>query len=148
MKYVAIIALALAFTGCAATADSVRPAPPLVWTGLGKTVTVYGPRVTPMTLVEDSRCPESTVCVWAGQVRVSARVVADSRAQDVTLTLGEPIGIAGGRLELAEVEPRMKNPGGIPPENYRFGLRFTVGAPGVASEYDQAATADFFVDPT
>lgn len=149
MRYPALAAAAsLALAGCAAAANSTPPALSHDLARLGETVELEGRKLTPLALVEDSRCPVSVVCAWAGRVRVSARLVVDSRSQELTLTQGEPIGVAGGRLELVEVRPPMNEPGAIPPEEYRFGFRFTAGASSVASEYDQAAMADFFVDPT
>lgn len=35
---------------------------------LGQTADVCGPRVTPLRVVEDSRCPMNSRCVWAGRV--------------------------------------------------------------------------------
>ena len=50
-----------------------------------------GPVVaTPMTGVEDSRCPRKVQCIQAGQVRVRASVRTPSGEHQRTLTLGQP----------------------------------------------------------
>ena len=52
------------------------PLPPTVQARLGETGTVGPYRVTPVSVLEDTRCPARVTCVWAGQVRLSVRVVA------------------------------------------------------------------------
>ena len=41
---------------------------------LGQTVNLGGPKVTPLAVLEDSRCPKEARCIWAGRVRLSVRV--------------------------------------------------------------------------
>lgn len=36
---------------------------------LGQTVNLGGPKVTPLAVLEDSRCPKEARCIWAGRVR-------------------------------------------------------------------------------
>ena len=40
---------------------------------LGQTVNVGGPKVTPLAVLEDSRCPMEARCIWAGRVRLRDR---------------------------------------------------------------------------
>src|SRR5690349_861914 len=42
-------------------------------------------------VVEDSRCPKDTQCIWAGTVRVKVHFTFGTLSQDVTLKLGEPV---------------------------------------------------------
>lgn len=94
---------------------------------LGETVSVDGPRVTPLTVIEDSRCPESVKCVWAGQVRLSVRIDLGSRSETRELTLGKPAQVADGSLTLVEVMPERRGTWAVYPEDYRFGFRFDGG---------------------
>jgi hypothetical protein len=88
---------------------------------LGETVRVHGIRVTPLRVLEDSRCPQAVTCVWAGQVRLSARVGGVTRA----LTLGQPVAVSAGQLKLAAVAPARLTVGhSIAPRAYRFGFEF------------------------
>jgi hypothetical protein len=119
MRYPALLA-ALALAGCAHAVPV--PEDGLSRTGLGRTVAVGGPRVTPLRVLEDSRCPPDVRCVWAGRMRLQVRVDLGSGSQTRELTLGEPIPVADGTLELVEVWPD-KGSGG----DYRFGFRFMGG---------------------
>ncbi|MEO5587758.1 MAG: hypothetical protein ABIQ81_08710 [Novosphingobium sp.] len=94
---------------------------------LGQTVGVDGPRVTPLEVLEDSRCPMNARCVWAGQVRLKVRVHLGARDEDHTLTSGKPVQVADGSLELVEVQPDRVVGKALDPENYRFGFRFMGG---------------------
>ena len=83
---------------------------------LGQTLQVGGRNVTPLAVVEDSRCPTGTQCVWAGRVRLSARIDGQRRE----LTLGQP---DPGGVELAWVAPAKRANESIFEEQYRFGFR-------------------------
>jgi hypothetical protein len=48
--------------------------PGLVPAAIGETVTVDGPRVTPLEVLADSRCPQEVRCVWEGEVRLNVRI--------------------------------------------------------------------------
>ena len=41
-------------------------------------------------LVEDSRCPTDTNCVWAGNAKIKVRVRANGRSHDLTLDTNGP----------------------------------------------------------
>ena len=81
---------------------------------LGQTVRIGPHSVTPLAVVEDSRCPTGVQCPWAGRVRVNARVDGQPRE----LTLGQP-----GPVELAWVAPAKRANEEIYSEQYRFGFR-------------------------
>ena len=118
-------ALALAaLTGCVSYSvknDGIARA------GIAETVRVDGPKVTPVELLEDSRCPKDVQCVWAGRVRINAKVELGSGTQTHEMTLGEPIQVADGKLTLVEVQPEAKSDRNIYPEEYRFGFTFAGG---------------------
>lgn len=95
--------------------------------GLNETVYVDGPRVTPLKLLEDSRCPAKVQCVWAGRIRLEVRIDLGSRSETRELTLGEPITVADGSLDLVETYPEAKADRSISPEDYRFGICFAGG---------------------
>lgn len=98
----------------------------LSWARLGETVAAGGPKVTSITVLEDSRCPEEKRCIWAGRVRVNARIDLGSGSQMRELTQGQPVPVADGTLELVEVQPK-KTERVIASEAYRFGWRFMGG---------------------
>src|SRR3546814_12425747 len=67
LSFVAIPALAL--SACAA-AGQQTPLPDGSHVAIGQRAYVDGPIVQPVAVIEDSRCPATVRCVWAGQVRV------------------------------------------------------------------------------
>ena len=118
---------AILFAPLALTASLASAAPPPGVTSavtiarLGETVRVHGVRVTPLRVLEDSRCPQNARCIWAGRVRLSVRIGGAMRE----LTLGQPVPMPGGTLQLAAVLPeRTTRSAGIPPRAYRFGFQF------------------------
>lgn len=130
---VLLVAATLTLAGCA------TPTPPALVppsqedgisrTMIGRTVSVGGPEVTPIAVIEDSRCPADVACVWAGRVRISARVDLGRGSEFHELTLGTPVPVADGALELVEVQPskRASDERALAPHDYRFGLRFMGG---------------------
>lgn len=120
--------LLLAATGCATVSAEEPPrAPGVPYARIGQSVYVEGPRVTPLAVVEDSRCPEGVQCVWAGRVRISARIDLGARSETRELTLHKPEQVADGSLELIEVRPARKRDTAIPNADYRFAFRFMGG---------------------
>ena len=116
----------LALVGCV-TPGSPSPSPGnsgITYARLGETVTVGGLRVTPLALIEDSRCPQGVQCVWAGRVRINATISTQTMKLTRELTLGEPFPVADGTLMLAEVRPSKRKDAPNAPGDYRFGLRF------------------------
>jgi len=114
----AFLATALAVAGCA-TPPGPHGDPAVA--RLGGTATLGPVRVTPLAVLEDSRCPQGVTCVSAGRVRIEARV----NGALVELTLGQPLPVAGGSLLLAEVRPPRRPQAEIPPAAYRFRFSFT-----------------------
>jgi hypothetical protein len=95
--------------------------------GLGERVQVDGPAVTPVEVLEDSRCPADVQCVWAGRLRVRTTIHLGAGDQTRELVLGEPVQVGDGRLELVEASPAPTAGGAIAPADYRFTFRFDGG---------------------
>jgi hypothetical protein len=72
---------------------------------LGRTVYVNGPRVTPIRVIEDSRCPMNARCIRAGTVILRVRVAGGRWSRTLDLTLGQPVPVADGSLLLSAVSP-------------------------------------------
>lgn len=77
-------------------------------------------RVTPLNVVEDSRCPENACCMWAGRVVVRATIDGDGDRFERNLTLGEPAQIAGRTLMLDSVTPERNTGTELSVAAYRF----------------------------
>ena len=87
---------------------------------VGQSVRLGNLRVTPLAVVEDSRCPRLVTCVWRGRLRISAIV----NGRKLTLDNGVPVAVAKGRLTLVGADPLSQRGETIPPAAYRFELRF------------------------
>jgi hypothetical protein len=93
----------------------------MVTAAFGQPVRINQMVLRPVAIVQDSRCPANVNCVWAGQLTVEFATAGRDR---IRLEMGKPLAIAGGRLVLlgANPEPIAGKP--IPPQSYRFRLRF------------------------
>ncbi len=61
--------------------------------------------VTPLRVIDDSRCPANVRCVWAGRLIVSTRIEADGRRETTDMELGRPYIAHGRGIQLASVQP-------------------------------------------
>jgi hypothetical protein len=126
MNKVLALAAASLLAACA-TLPAVAAPDGMTTARFGQTINTGGPRVTPLRLLEDSRCPLEARCVWAGQVRIEARVRTGRGSSIRELTLGKPIPVADGALELASVMPPRSTQREIRIRDYRLGFRFSGG---------------------
>lgn len=120
MKRVPLLAL-LALAACATMPPPASAGPTA---GLGEVARAGELSVRPLALLEDSRCPASVRCVWAGQVRIHAEIMSRSGREVREMTSDKPVTIAGGTLTLVEVEPPKVAPVTTNPRAYRFTFRF------------------------
>lgn len=77
--------------------------------------------VTPMKVVEDSRCPRNVQCVWAGRVIVTTRIDGAGWQESTDMELGRAHSTHGLRIELSLVQPEKMAGERTPPESYLFG---------------------------
>jgi hypothetical protein len=126
--------LALPFTlsplaGCAIIPDTPRVGQEAASQGtpiaLGESAWLGDAIVTPLAVVEDSRCPVDAQCVQAGKLTVSTRITSTHWQQTVPLTLGEPHQVMNRSFLLAAVSPVQSAGQETPPGAYRF--TFTSG---------------------
>lgn len=122
-----IFAMPFAALALAACATPQQPTDGIARAKLHQRVYVDGPAVTPLEVLEDSRCSKGVQCVWAGQLRLSVRVHLGARDELHELTLGKPVHVADGSLELVEALPHPVASEQIKPASYRFGFRFMGG---------------------
>lgn len=127
-RKIALAAFAsVALAGCAATAANPPARPPEGPARLGQTVYVDGPRVTPIKVIEDSRCPMNARCIWAGRVVLRVKVQGGAWQREIDLTLGEPVQVADGGLTLVSATPDRRTDVVIEPRDYRFAFSFQGG---------------------
>ena len=81
--------------------------------------------VTPLEVLEDSRCPIEAECVWAGRVRVRSELQLGHEFIELELDSSSPQRINGGMLAITEIAPDASTQWSpIPPAAYRFGFSF------------------------
>lgn len=127
MKAVATV-IVLLLAACA----TVPPANAGPTAGLGQFAVVNGLKIRPIKVVEDSRCPASVQCVWAGRLSVRARMNGPGWTQIRDFEVGVFQAVDRYRVTLIAADPQKAAPGEIDPRAYRF--TFAV------SGADQAAT--------
>lgn len=132
MKALFLLPIASALAGCAVIPpadqpDTLMPTDGLVRAGLGQRVYVDGPWVTPLAVLEDSRCPMNARCVWAGRTRLTVRIDLGSGSETREIGSDEPIPVADGQLSLVAVEPDVVTGQPIESGAYRFGFTFAGG---------------------
>jgi len=89
MRTFTLIFLCFAFTSIAAQEDKPTAPQIAIRIDLDETIVTRDMSIHFMEVLEDSRCPEGVVCVWAGQARVKLRISGpELEEQEVELTLG------------------------------------------------------------
>lgn len=87
---------------------------------IGKSVTAFGITLTPLAVVEDSRCPQGVQCIQAGTVRVRVRVTTALGSTESVMTLsGDPVTAASRTISFIGVAPA-KTQSAIAAANYNF----------------------------
>ena len=91
--------------------------------------------VTPLKVIEDSRCPIEAECVWEGRVIVEAELMLENQISAISLDTSKPQRIKNGFLSIAEVAPEMSiewSP--VPTESYRIAFSF---APDIMTDEEE-----------
>ena len=115
--------LVFMLSGCA-TVPSANAGPTA---GLGQVAIVSDLRIRPIEVIEDSRCPANVQCVWAGRLKVRARMKGPGWTQVRDFELGVPQAVDNRRVTLVAAEPQKAAPGEIDPRAYRFTFDFQGG---------------------
>ena len=117
--------LALALGACTAYANGpIVDGGPVRQDGqamLGQPTRVGQLVVTPMKVVEDSRCPVNARCVWAGRAIVSTRIDGTGWRETTNMEIGRPYNTHGIAIQLNSVEPGKMAGQETPPPAYVFG---------------------------
>ena len=83
--------------------------------------------MTPLAVLEDSRCPMNARCVWAGRTRLTVKIDLGSRSETREISSDKPIQVADGTLSLVEVQPDKMAGEETKPKAFRFGFTFAGG---------------------
>ncbi len=80
--------------------------------------------ITPLKVIQDSRCPKDVQCIWAGTVEVSTKIKSGVFEDTVTFKLDEPQQFGAETVTLKAVSPD-KGQEAIAPTAYRFVYQVT-----------------------
>jgi hypothetical protein len=112
--------------------DVANPAPQVKTYDYGNAVLKVGERavfprvtITPLEVVEDSRCAEGVQCVWAGTVKVRVNISHPSGNSSDSIELGKSITTATEKVELLSVTPAKKANQEISKDSYQFTFKVT-----------------------
>lgn len=120
IKPILLAAITVALTGCATTGVTGASHP----VKIGQTTDLGGPKLRPVKLIEDSRCPANARCVWAGRLVLRVDVRGRNWHRLMDLTLGEPQAVASGMITLVSVNPPNYTNTPLKPRDYRFDFTF------------------------
>lgn len=86
---------------------------------------VPGITVTPLEIVEDSRCPINARCIWAGTLRVRTRLYSPNVSVGGTsvFTIGEPLVWNGYTITLIDTDPQKTTDG---PKDGEYSFIYTI----------------------
>lgn len=102
-------AFLLAFIFLASFAPvSAKPARQQGKVQIYKEANLFGVRIKFVDLIEDSRCPIDTQCVWAGNAKIKVQLTKNGRAKTVEMNTGtEPrtIRFEGYEIKITKLTP-------------------------------------------
>ena len=92
---------------------------------LDQTIILNGVAITPLKVVQDSRCPADVQCIWAGTVELQVSLSSGSEIANLSIKLNEPLLFAHKNITLIETSPGPHSKKIIAPADYSFGFSVT-----------------------
>ncbi len=83
-------------------------------------VTALGVSITPLLVLEDSRCPSDAQCVTAGNIKLQTRIHSGATSTDQFLEIGKAYSTPTETITLTAVTPQPKMSQPIGSTMYRF----------------------------
>ena len=89
---------------------------------IGESAGAFGMEITPLEVLEDSRCGQDVTCIQAGTVRVAVSITTESADETIEheIILGASEVVSGRLVELLLVSPPARSDVTITPEQYVF----------------------------
>ena len=97
----------------------------LIETTIGEGARGLDVYVTPIELMEDSRCPVDVTCIWAGRVVVRVQLESGLGTAVERFEVGTEITTEAEIVELVEVRPTPRSGTALSPDDYTFIFRIT-----------------------
>lgn len=93
---------------------------PSVEAKVGEEMKGLGVSITPLEVLEDSRCPVDVVCIQVGTVRLRAELVSGLGRAEQEFKLNEPVTTEAEEITLTKVSPAPYSKTQIKEEQYVF----------------------------
>ena len=95
------------FAECPQMSETGTPVPEsgTVQARIGEAVRLGGISITPIAVLDDSRCAAEVQCIWAGTVHVRATLTSALGTTNVTFELGQAFATEAETITLTEVAP-------------------------------------------
>ncbi len=128
---IAFLGLSACISGAPICEPMEIPQPPegsLGWQGIGQTI-VDGAAITPVRVIEDSRCPIDLHCITGGRVvvRTELTLPGEAETRTVEMSMGQRERIADGQVMLVGVWPDQHFGCQLRSRDYLFAYRFYDG---------------------
>ena len=122
------------FASCpAVSAATTTPEKESDTAALNQRIYKFGVHITPLEVIEDSRCPMGVYCIQAGTVRLKARLEDGKHSEIVTFDIGSPVSFGNKHVALMSVlPPKTQKP--LAPSDYRFTFSVAYGMGGDAPD--------------
>ena len=131
MKTTSVLSLctiaALALAGCEVTDNSslqsvsgYSVASEGTYVPLGQSVRLHTATITPLEVIEDSRCPSDVQCAYEGRLRLRVEVTNAAKTETDVIEFAEHASYYGLGYILADVTPWPRTTNEMRDENYRF----------------------------
>jgi hypothetical protein len=92
----------------------------LITARINEVASSLGIYVTPVEVIEDSRCPANANCIWAGTVKIKAMLESGSGKASQIFELNKPITTETREVTLVHVDPQSQSSVKIKNEDYVF----------------------------
>ncbi len=77
--------------------------------------------ITPIDIIEDSRCPSGVSCIWAGRLRVKVKLERGGETSESMIDLGvNSVVFMGKKITLTKATPSPRPVEAVPYDQYRF----------------------------
>ena len=87
---------------------------------INQSASSLGVKITPVEVIEDSRCPIDVQCIQAGTVRLRANIESNNATSVEIFTLGTIVTTDTEQITLVTVSPNPTAGVNIPPSSYVF----------------------------
>lgn len=104
----------------AACPNSQKNFPQTISLRMGESQTALQVTISPIELLEDSRCGADVTCIWAGQVRVRVNLTSVMGKSNMIFTLNTPVTTEAEEITLNNVLPEKRSGVEVKTTDYIF----------------------------